>query len=80
MMIAAAAAIADCVHPDELNASYIVPSVFDPDVAPAVAAAVRQAAGGRHVDAAARHTGSRAREATLAPAAPDTAASTEPTR
>jgi malate dehydrogenase (oxaloacetate-decarboxylating) len=45
MMIAAATAIADCVHSDELNASYIVPSVFDPDVAPAVAAAVRRAAG-----------------------------------
>jgi malate dehydrogenase (oxaloacetate-decarboxylating) len=45
MMIAAATAIADCVHPDELNASYIVPSVFDADVAPAVAAAVRKAAG-----------------------------------
>ena len=44
MMIAAATAIADCVHPDELNASYIVPSVFDADVAPAVAAAVRHAA------------------------------------
>ncbi|HET7397002.1 MAG TPA: NAD-dependent malic enzyme [Intrasporangium sp.] len=45
MMIAAAKAIADCVHPDELNASYIVPSVFDAEVAPAVAAAVRHAAG-----------------------------------
>jgi malate dehydrogenase (oxaloacetate-decarboxylating) len=45
MMIAAATAIADSVHSDELNASYIVPSVFDPDVAPAVAAAVRRAAG-----------------------------------
>ena len=44
MMIAAATAIADCVHPDELNASYIVPSVFDPEVAPAVATAVREAA------------------------------------
>jgi malate dehydrogenase (oxaloacetate-decarboxylating) len=52
MMIAAATAIADTVHPDELNASYIVPSVFDADVAPAVAAAVRQAAGGHahHTD------------------------------
>ena len=43
MMIAAAEAIADCVHPDELNASYIVPSVFDARVAPAVAAAVARA-------------------------------------
>ncbi|HET8768613.1 MAG TPA: NAD-dependent malic enzyme, partial [Pedococcus sp.] len=45
MMIAAATAIADCVHPQELNASFIVPSVFDPEVAPAVASAVRHAAG-----------------------------------
>jgi malate dehydrogenase (oxaloacetate-decarboxylating) len=54
MMIAAATAIADTVHPDELNASYIVPSVFDADVAPAVSAAVRQAAGGHahHTDRA----------------------------
>ena len=41
MMIAAATAIADCVGPDELNPTYIVPSVFDPAVAPAVATAVR---------------------------------------
>jgi malate dehydrogenase (oxaloacetate-decarboxylating) len=40
MLVAAAEAIADCVGADELNASYIVPSVFDPRVAPAVAAAV----------------------------------------
>ena len=44
MMVAAASAIADCVEPGELNPSFIVPSVFDPAVAPAVAAAVRQAA------------------------------------
>ena len=41
MLIAAAKAIADPVQADELNPSYIVPSVFDPTVAPAVAAAVR---------------------------------------
>ncbi len=41
MLVAAATAIADCVNPAELNPSYIVPSVFDPKVAPAVAAAVR---------------------------------------
>jgi malate dehydrogenase (oxaloacetate-decarboxylating) len=41
MLIAAAKAIADTVKADELNASYIVPSVFDASVAPAVAAAVR---------------------------------------
>ena len=46
VMIAAAKAIADSVTPDELNASYIVPSVFDPVVAPAVAAAVRDAVAG----------------------------------
>ena len=44
MLIAAADAIAKQVHPDQLNATYIVPSVFDPAVAPAVAAAVRAAA------------------------------------
>ncbi|GAA2872581.1 NAD-dependent malic enzyme [Pseudonocardia halophobica] len=42
MLLAAAAAIADVVH--EPNASFIVPSVFDPSVAPAVAEAVRHAA------------------------------------
>jgi malate dehydrogenase (oxaloacetate-decarboxylating) len=30
--------------PGEVNASFIVPSVFDPEVAPAVAAAVTEAA------------------------------------
>jgi malate dehydrogenase (oxaloacetate-decarboxylating) len=44
MLVAAANAIADVVHPDELNPSFIVPSVFDPEVAPAVAAAVRAVA------------------------------------
>jgi malate dehydrogenase (oxaloacetate-decarboxylating) len=44
MMVAAATAIADCVAPDELNPSYIIPSVFDATVAPAVAAAVHVAA------------------------------------
>jgi len=42
-LLAAATAIADCVKTSELNANYIVPSVFDPAVAPAVAAAVRKA-------------------------------------
>jgi malate dehydrogenase (oxaloacetate-decarboxylating) len=46
MLVAAATALADCVKPGELNANYIVASVFDPDVAPAVAAAVREAATG----------------------------------
>jgi malate dehydrogenase (oxaloacetate-decarboxylating) len=44
VMLAAAGAIADCVRPEELNASYIVPSVFDPQVAQEVAARVRAAA------------------------------------
>jgi malate dehydrogenase (oxaloacetate-decarboxylating) len=43
VMVAAATAIADAVTPEEINASYIVPSVFDPVVAPAVAHAVRAA-------------------------------------
>jgi len=42
MLVAASTAIADVV--DEPNASFIVPSVFDAAVAPAVAAAVRSAA------------------------------------
>ncbi|MCH7232992.1 NAD-dependent malic enzyme [Glycomyces sp. L485] len=41
--LAAAMAIADCVGEDKVNATYIVPSVFDPHVAPAVAAAVKEA-------------------------------------
>ena len=36
-------AIADAVSPEELNPSYIVPSVFDPTAAPA--AAIRRRAG-----------------------------------
>ena len=44
MLIAAAHAIAGRVQNDQLNASYIVPSVFDASVAPAVAAAVRAVA------------------------------------
>jgi len=42
MLVAAAEAIADCVSPDQLNTSFIVPSVFDPDVVKAVAAAVKK--------------------------------------
>ncbi|RZS41019.1 malate dehydrogenase (oxaloacetate-decarboxylating) [Herbihabitans rhizosphaerae] len=44
MLLAAANAIADVVDGDRLNASFIVPSVFDSAVAPAVADAVRRAA------------------------------------
>jgi malate dehydrogenase (oxaloacetate-decarboxylating) len=42
LLIAAALAIADCVTPSQLNASFIVPSVFDPQVVSKVAAAVKQ--------------------------------------
>ena len=44
MLIAAATAIADVVPVENLNPSFIVPSVFDSAVAPAVADAVRRAA------------------------------------
>jgi malate dehydrogenase (oxaloacetate-decarboxylating) len=44
MEVAAAHAIADAIPPDELSADYIVPSVFNRAVAPAVAAAVAHAA------------------------------------
>jgi malate dehydrogenase (oxaloacetate-decarboxylating) len=50
VMVAAAHAIADAVTPEELNASYIVPSVFDPVVAPGVAAAVRAAVEAKSAD------------------------------
>jgi malate dehydrogenase (oxaloacetate-decarboxylating) len=43
MLLAAAKALANCVEPEELNASYIVPSVFHADVATHVADAVRLA-------------------------------------
>ena len=42
LLIAAAEAIADCVSNSQLNASFIVPSVFDPSVVSAVAAAVKK--------------------------------------
>ncbi|WP_069811078.1 NAD-dependent malic enzyme [Streptomyces sp. TP-A0874] len=44
MMLAAARALADVVAEDELNANYIIPSVFNDKVAGAVAGAVNQAA------------------------------------
>ena len=44
MKLAAAEAIAAVVKPDELSPEYVVPSVFNRDVAPAVAAAVAAAA------------------------------------
>jgi malate dehydrogenase (oxaloacetate-decarboxylating) len=42
LLVAAAEAIADCVSPDQLNTSFIVPSVFDPNVVTKVAAAVKK--------------------------------------
>ncbi|MGW4234477.1 malic enzyme-like NAD(P)-binding protein [Streptomyces sp. NPDC004980] len=44
MMLAAARALADVVAEDEVNANYIIPSVFNDKVAGAVAGAVREAA------------------------------------
>ena len=44
MKLAAAHAIADVIPAEALSADYIIPSVFDPAVAPAVAEAVKQAA------------------------------------
>jgi malate dehydrogenase (oxaloacetate-decarboxylating) len=44
MLVAAARALADVVPAEELGPDYIVPSVFHPDVATGVAAAVREAA------------------------------------
>ena len=44
MLLRAAQALASCVSDEQLNASYIVPSVFDPEVPKAVAEAVRAAA------------------------------------
>jgi malate dehydrogenase (oxaloacetate-decarboxylating) len=42
LLVAAAEAIADCVSSSQLNASFIVPSVFDPQVVAKVAAAVKK--------------------------------------
>ena len=42
LLIAAANAIADCVSQAQLNTSFIVPSVFDPNVVTKVAAAVKK--------------------------------------
>ena len=49
MLLRAADALAHCVSDDQLNAAYIVPSVFDPNVPVAVAEAVAAAAGGTAV-------------------------------
>jgi malate dehydrogenase (oxaloacetate-decarboxylating) len=44
MLVAAARALAAVVAPEELGPDYVIPSVFHPDVASTVAAAVRDAA------------------------------------
>ena len=44
MIIAASKAIADVIKPEELSEDYIIPSVFNAQVAPAVAKAVREVA------------------------------------
>lgn len=44
LLVAAADAISNCVSPEQLNANFIIPSVFDPNVAKRVAAAVKGAA------------------------------------
>ena len=44
LLVAAADAIAKCVAPEQLNANFIIPSVFDQNVAKDVAAAVKSAA------------------------------------
>jgi malate dehydrogenase (oxaloacetate-decarboxylating) len=61
MELAAAHAIADSIAADELSADYVIPSVFNRSVVPAVAAAVAEAA---------QRTGVARRSAASAPAAP----------
>ena len=59
MLVAAARALADVVPAEELGPDYIIPSVFHPDVASGVAAAVRDAA----IAEAAKGAGAEAAEA-----------------
>jgi malate dehydrogenase (oxaloacetate-decarboxylating) len=56
MKLAAAQAIASVVQPSELEPDYVIPSVFNRDVAPAVAEAVARAA--EESGVARRHSGS----------------------
>jgi malate dehydrogenase (oxaloacetate-decarboxylating) len=69
MLVAAAEAIAKRVADDELNASYIIPSVFDPHVAADVASAVAAAAHAANVATAAAATSAEAAEAAGEPEA-----------
>jgi malate dehydrogenase (oxaloacetate-decarboxylating) len=61
MELAAAHAVADSIGADELSADYVIPSVFNRSVVPAVAAAVAEAA---------QRTGVARRSAAPTPAAP----------
>jgi malate dehydrogenase (oxaloacetate-decarboxylating) len=63
VLLAAAEAIASVVTDDELNAAYIVPSVFHPQVTAAVAAAVQEAVSRTQspVEAGAEHVSSPGR-------------------
>src|SRR5699024_8157214 len=44
MLVVAAQASASCISADELNPGYIIPSVFDPEVATRVADAITETA------------------------------------
>ena len=68
MLVAAARALADVVPAEELGPDYIIPSVFHPDVASGVAAAVRDAAAPSQPAARPRESaGSRPERATATP-------------
>jgi malate dehydrogenase (oxaloacetate-decarboxylating) len=56
MLLAASHAIADVVSPDQLNPSFIVPSVFDEKVSPAVARAIVTSVHGSPVAGGAKTT------------------------
>jgi malate dehydrogenase (oxaloacetate-decarboxylating) len=56
MKIAAAEAIAGCISDEELSPDDIIPSVFNPNVAPAVAAKVIEVA---EAEGVARHVGAK---------------------
>jgi malate dehydrogenase (oxaloacetate-decarboxylating) len=58
MKLAAAQGIADVVNEDDLDEAYIIPSVFDRDVAPAVAKAVVEEARNAGIARVSEETGS----------------------
>ena len=57
LLLAAAKALAAVVTPEELNPTYIIPSVFHPDVHTTVARAVQEAAEAHAARHAAKHAG-----------------------